>query len=308
MLVGRFAMIIPILAIAGSLAAKRRVAPSRRARSPPPAPSSWSSWSGSWSSSAPSTSSPRWRSARSSSTSSSRLGRSSRDPRHRTRHPPLPALRPARRPASPAAEPPAVRGHPRSRAAPGRPPRRRSASWTRASSPATRSCSSWSSRRSWSRVIAVLRLGRPRDRRRHGHRVRRPDRGLAVVHRPVRDLRRGRRRGARPGPGGDAAQDPLGDDGPPARRRTARSPTSAAPSSGPATSSSSARARRSRPTATSSRAWPTSTRPRSPASPRPSSRSPARTSARASPAAPPSSPTSWSSASPPTRARPSWTG
>ena len=46
---------------------------------------------------------------------------------------------------------------------------------------------------------------------------------LAVVHRPVRDLRRGRRRGARPGPGGDAPQDALGDDRPsPPRRRHAR--------------------------------------------------------------------------------------
>ena len=39
-----------------------------------------------------------------------------------------------------------------------------------------------------------------------------PDRDLAVVHRPVRDLRRGRGRGARPGPGRHPAQDPLGDD------------------------------------------------------------------------------------------------
>ena len=50
-----------------------------------------------------------------------------------------------------------------------------------------------------------------------------PDRDLAVVHGPVRDVRRGRRRGAWPGPGRDAPQDPLGNDRPsPPSRRHAR--------------------------------------------------------------------------------------
>ena len=40
-----------------------------------------------------------------------------------------------------------------------------------------------------------------------------PDRDLAVVHRAVRDLRGGGRRGARPCPGRDAAQDAHGDEG-----------------------------------------------------------------------------------------------
>ena len=121
---------------------------------------------------------------------------------------------------------------------------------------------------------------RPPDRRpaSPGARLPGPDRDLALVHRPVRDLRRGGRRGPWPGPGGDAAQDPLGDDGPPApARRHAREP-SARPSSARATSSSSRRARRSPATATSSRASASSTRPRSPASRRRSSRSRAPTS------------------------------
>ena len=41
--------------------------------------------------------------------------------------------------------------------------------------------------------------------------VRGPDRHLAVVHRPLRDLRRGRGRGTRSRPGGHAAQDTFGD-------------------------------------------------------------------------------------------------
>ena len=135
-------------------------------------------------------------------------------------------------------------------------------------------------------------LGVVAPRGRDEPRVRRPDRRLAVVHRPVRDLRRGRRRGARPRPGGHAAAGPARSRSPTAAtarrhargRRQRRAP-------GRRRRASSARARRSRPTATSSRAWPTSTRPRSRASPRRSSRSPARTSARASPAAPRSSPT-----------------
>ena len=122
---------------------------------------------------------------------------------------------------------------------------------------------------------------------------------LAVVHGPVRDLRRGRRRGARSRPGRDPAQDPLGDDRPPPHAPTGRSRTSARPSCARATSSSSRKARRSPATATSSRASASSTRPRSPASPRRSSRSRARTSGARSPAARRSSATGSSSGSRP---------
>ena len=49
------------------------------------------------------------------------------------------------------------------------------------------------------------------------------DRPVALVHGPLRHLRRGRRRGARPRAGRDAAADPLGDHGPSAAcRRLAR--------------------------------------------------------------------------------------
>ena len=46
-----------------------------------------------------------------------------------------------------------------------------------------------------------------------------PDRDLAVVHGPVRDLRRGRRRGPRPCAGGDAPPHAVRDDRPPPARR-----------------------------------------------------------------------------------------
>ena len=57
---------------------------------------------------------------------------------------------------------------------------------------------------------------RPRDLR---QRVPAPDRDLALVHGPVRDLRRGGRRGPRARPGGDAAPDAVGDDRASAARR-----------------------------------------------------------------------------------------
>ena len=57
-------------------------------------------------------------------------------------------------------------------------------------------------------------VGRAGGRRRRPQ-VRGPDRDLAVVHRPLRHLRRGRRGGTRSRPGGDPAQDALGDDRPP---------------------------------------------------------------------------------------------
>ncbi len=82
---------------------------------------------------------------------------------------------------------------------------------------------------------------------------------VALVHGPLRDLCRGPRRGARASPGIDAAPDTLGDDRPPsARRRHARG-CRVRQSFARATSSSFERPRRSPVTATSSRAWPTST-------------------------------------------------
>ena len=55
------------------------------------------------------------------------------------------------------------------------------------------------------------------DPGRFGPGLHHPDRRLALVHGPVRDLRRGRRRGPRPRPGGDPAQDAFRDHRPPSR-------------------------------------------------------------------------------------------
>ncbi len=77
-------------------------------------------------------------------------------------------------------------------------------------------------------LVTLIAIGR-RHRLPAGHRrpaglgLPGPDRDLALVHGPVRDLRRGGRRGPRPRPGGDAAPDALGDDRAPAPgRRDAR--------------------------------------------------------------------------------------
>ena len=122
-------------------------------------------------------------------------------------------------------------------------------------------------------------------------------RGIPLVHRAVRQLRRGGRRGPRQGAGRHAAPHPVGDDGePPPARRVHRSRCRAR-SSTSATRSSWSPARSSRATATSSRASRASTSPRSPASRRRSSARPAVT-ARPSPVGPVSSPTGSSSASP----------
>ncbi len=124
-------------------------------------------------------------------------------------------------------------------------------------------------------LIAIANADRPPAGGRPGRPgVPGPDRGLALVHRPLRHLRRGGRRGPRTRPGGDAAADALGDDGPPPARRRVAGGAWARPSSARATSWWSRRARRSPATVTSSRASPTSTRPPSPASPRRCSRSP----------------------------------
>ena len=63
-----------------------------------------------------------------------------------------------------------------------------------------------------------------------------PGRPVPVVHRAVRELRRGDRRGPRQGPGRHPAQDPLGDGRPQAAARTARSRSARAPTSTSATS------------------------------------------------------------------------
>ncbi len=120
---------------------------------------------------------------------------------------------------------------------------------------------------------------RGRSRRGAGRsRVPGPDRPVAVVHRPVRDVRRGRRRGARSGPGLDPAQDALRVHRPPtASRRLARGRRLVRASQG-RPHRRPRRATRSRATATSSRASGTSTRRPSPASPLRSSRSRAPTS------------------------------
>ena len=55
--------------------------------------------------------------------------------------------------------------------------------------------------------------------RRRSERVRRPRRRVALVHRPLRQLRRSGGRGPREGAGGDAAPGPQRDHGPPAHRR-----------------------------------------------------------------------------------------
>ena len=122
-------------------------------------------------------------------------------------------------------------------------------------------------------------------RRRHAERVRRSRRGLAVVHRAVRQLRRGDGRRARQGAGRHAAQD-AGRDG---RRESADADgtideKSSSALAASATCASSSPARSSPATARSSRASPRSTSRRSPVSRRRSSASRAAT-ARRSPAA-----------------------
>ena len=75
---------------------------------------------------------------------------------------------------------------------------------------------------------------------RQGEPLRRPRRGLAVVHRAVRQLRRGHGRGPRQGAGGHPPQDPRRDHGPPAPRPAAASRRCRRRSS-PSTTSSSCR-------------------------------------------------------------------
>ena len=89
-----------------------------------------------------------------------------------------------------------------------------SASSTRGSRPATRSCSSCSSAASSPRSCSSATSA---TRRRSENLLRRARRRLAVVHRAVRQLRRGHGRGPGQGAGGDAAQDPRRDDGQPTR-------------------------------------------------------------------------------------------
>ena len=129
----------------------------------------------------------------------------------------------------------------------------------------------WSIRRSSARdprgasqarpAAPVAQPGHVHRRDRRGHHHSHPDRqprrhgddqtwfvawitALALVHRPLRQLRRGDGRRARQGPGRHAAQDPNRDDGQGAGRRRPRPSSSCAPrpSCGPATSSWSKRA------------------------------------------------------------------
>ena len=142
------------------------------------------------------------------------------------------------------------------------------------------------------------RRGADHDRHLHrerGSRTGHPDRALALVHGPVRQLRRSRRRGPRQGAGGKPAQGAARDhSAAPARRPRGESP-------GDAASEGRRRCLRrqatsSRPTARSSKASPASTRRPSRANRR---RSSARRAATAAPsrAARPSSATASSSAS-----------
>ena len=72
-------------------------------------------------------------------------------------------------------------------------------------------------------ITTLLFIPRRAPQHRGRQRVRRPRRGVAVVHRALRELRGGRRRGTRQGPGRHAAQDPVGDGRPRAAgRRAAR--------------------------------------------------------------------------------------
>ena len=230
--------IVPILALAGSMAAKRRVAPSlgtfpttgrcgrpadrrhdhRRRADLLPRPRRWARSSSSCS-----------RTPEGVLTTSSRslLRRPRRGTRRFQRFVTLGGAKPSR-PAAPAAR------HPRLRAAAlGAAQRRPQAR------PPTADPQPGDVRRRDHGGAGDADLARnvdrpPADDRRRRPRLPAPDRGLAVVHGPLRDLRRGRRRGPRPRPGRDAAQDPVRDDRP-APPPTGRSRPSARPSSARAT-------------------------------------------------------------------------
>ncbi len=153
-----------------------------------------------------------------------------------------------------------------------------------------------------------LRARRAQRRVVRARSLRAADRALALVHRPLRELRRGDRRGPRQGAGRHACAARARETTARRVRPTAAIEDVAAQRAAPRRHRPSSRRASSSPaTATSSRASPTSTRPRSPASPRRSSRSRAPTSAAPSPAARPSSATGCASASPRTPARPSST-
>ena len=121
-----------------------------------------------------------------------------------------------------------------------------------------------------------LRVRRQRAALVHGH-----HRVLALADGPLRELRRGDRRGPRQGAGERPARDPHDDGRLPALGHGRPRGGAGARSSSAATSSSSRPARSFPPTARSSRASARSTSPPSPASPR-------RSSARRAATAPPS--------------------
>ena len=157
---------------------------------------------------------------------------------------------------------------------PGSWPRTRSCSWSRSAACSPRSCSSGTSasRRGSENWFAGLVAA------------------VAVVHRAVRQLRRGHGRGPGQGPGRHAAQGPGRDHGQRAAGRRHRSSRCPARSCRSATCASSSPASSSPATARSSRASPRSTSRPSPAS-RPRSSASRVATARPSPAAPGCCPT-----------------
>ena len=157
---------------------------------------------------------------------------------------------------------------------------------------------------------AVAACPRLRGRQRHAAGLRARDRGLALVHRAVRQLRRGAGRGPQQGPGRLAARPAQGHLGQEADRSRTTAPAFAAragqPTCARATWCWSRPATWSRSTARSSRAWPRSTRAPSPANRRRWCASRAATS-RPSPAARGCCRTGWWCASRSIRASPSST-
>ena len=215
--------------------------------------------------------------------------RTDRQPPSRERHPPSGR-------ASlfdPAIMRQAVKRQPSQARPPARWPATRSCSWSRSAASSPPSCSSATSAR---------RTG-------ERERLRRPGRRLAVVHRAVRQLRRGDGRGPGQGPGRHAAQGPGRDHRPASRPPTATIVEVAVLAARRSATWCVVVGRRGDPRRRRDRRGHrhrSTSRP-SPASRRRSSASPAAT-ARRSPAAPGCCPTRSSCASRPSPARPSSTG
>ncbi len=148
-------------------------------------------------------------------------------------------------------------------------------------------------------VLMVAHHNRRRDR----HRLRTPDRRLALVHRPVRQLRRSHGGRTRQSSGRQPAQNQNRMPRPRSSPVTAKWKSLPQPSCARAMCASANPTTSSPATATSSKASPAWTNPSSPAKARPSSANPAATAAP-SPAAPKFSPTTSRFRSPPTPAKP----